>query len=274
MSGTDWGRYISEIQERKEWVKRQPHKDVFIESEDHLLLHATYFPGSCSDRAVICFHSYASEGLTDFSSLARFYLEMGYRLLVVDERAHGRSEGIYFGFGCLDRRDAVLWIREMIRRMGQDCRLVLHGISMGGATALMAAGLDLPPQVKAVTSDCAFTSAWEVFSSVLHKQYHMPAFPIMQISDRMAREKAGYGLAECNAVEEVRKAKVPILFIHGDADTFVPSRMCHELYDACASGKSILIIEGAAHAEAYHKDTEAYEGALKKFLNELEKKED
>ena len=75
-------------------------------------------------------------------------------------------------------------------------------------------------------------------------------------------------------MEEVRKAKVPILFIHGDADTFVPSRMCRELYDACASRKNILIIEGAAHAEAYHKDTEAYEGALKEFLMELENKED
>ncbi|SET31615.1 alpha/beta hydrolase [Enterocloster lavalensis] len=266
MSGTDWGRYISEIQERKEWVKRQPHKDVFIESEDHLLLHATYFPGSCSDRAVICFHSYASEGLTDFSSLARFYLEMGYRLLVVDERAHGRSEGIYFGFGCLDRRDAVLWIREMIRRMGRDCRLVLHGISMGGATALMTAGLDLPPQVKAVISDCAFTSAWEVFSSVLHKQYHMPAFPVIQIADRMTRKSAGYGLDECNAREEVKMAGVPVLFIHGEADAFAPCSMAYELYAACRSPKELLVIPGAGHAEAYYKDAERYERAVRAFL--------
>lgn len=266
MAGTDWDKYIPGIRESKEWVKSQPHKDIFIESEDHLLLHATYFPGDGSGRAAICFHGYTSEGLNDFSSIARFYLEMGYRLLVVDERAHGRSEGIYFGFGCLDRRDAMLWIREMVRRMGADCRLVLHGISMGGATALMTTGLDMPPQVKAVISDCAFTSAWEVFTSVLHRTYHMPAFPIMQIADRMTRKTAGYGLNECNAREEVKKAGVPILFIHGEADTFVPCRMARELYEACRSPKELLVIPGAGHAEAYYKDTAGYEGAVRAFL--------
>lgn len=267
MAGTDWDTYIPGIQKCKEWLKGQPQEDVFIESGDHLMLHATYFPGSGSDRAVICFHGYTSEGLNDFSSIARFYLEMGYRLLVVDERAHGKSEGIYIGFGCLDRKDAMLWIKEMVRRMGPDCKLALHGISMGGATALMTAGLRMPPQVRAVISDCAFTSAWEVFSAVLRSMYHMPAFPVMQIADRMTREQAGYGLDECNARDEVRKADVPILFIHGDADTFVPCSMVYELYEACRSPKELLVIPGAGHAEAYYKDSAAYEQAVRAFLS-------
>lgn len=225
-------------------------------------------------RTVLCFHGYTSEGINDFPCLAKFYLEQGYNVLLVDERAHGRSEGTYIGFGCLDRYDVLSWLEYLIGRFGPEQEFILHGMSMGGATVLMSSGLPLPTQVKGIVSDCGFTSAWDVFTSVLHNMYHMPAFPIMQIADRMAKAEAGYGLAECNAVREVAKAQVPILFIHGDADTFVPCRMCHELYEACASQKSILIVKGASHAEAYHKDIEAYEGALREFLSGIEKKED
>ena len=221
-----------------------------------------------SRRTVLCFHGYTSEGLNDFPCLAKFYLEQGYNVLLADERAHGRSGGTYIGFGCLDRYDVMCWIAYLTERLGADQEMILHGMSMGGATVLMCSGLDLPPQIKGIVSDCGFTSAWEVFTSVLNNQYHMPAFPIMQIADRMARAEAGYGLKECNAAEEVKKARVPILLIHGDADNFVPSRMCHELYEACASQKTMLIIEGASHAEAYHKDIAAYESALREFLSQ------
>ena len=130
----------------------------------------------------------------------------------------------------------------------------------------MTTGLTLPPQVRAAVSDCAFTSAWEVFSHVLRSMYHMPAFPVMQIADRMAREEAGYGLNECNARDEVKRAKIPILFIHGDKDTFVPCSMVYDLYNACRSPKSLLVVSGASHAEAYYKDTESYENAVDQLI--------
>lgn len=71
---------------------------------------------------------------------------------------------------------------------------------------------------------------------------------------------------ECNAAREVRKAKVPMLLIHGDADTFVPCRMCEEIYKNCASPAKKLIVKGASHAESYYKDTTAYEAALNDFI--------
>ena len=136
----------------------------------------------------MCFHGYTSEGLNDYTSIAKFYLNQGFSLMVVDERAHGKSEGTYIGFGCLDRYDALQWMEYVVERLGEDCELMLHGISMGAATVLMSTGLELPEQVKAAVSDCAFTSAWEVFSHVLRSMYHMPAFPVMQIADRMVEE--------------------------------------------------------------------------------------
>lgn len=266
MSGTNWDLYIPKIHEDKAWVKQQPQEDVFVTSHDHLKLHGTFFPCPESKRAVICFHGYTSEGLNDYSSIAKFYREQGFNLLIIDERAHGQSEGTYIGFGCLDRLDALVWIQDLVKRLGEDCQIMLHGISMGAATVLMATGLSLPPQVKAAVSDCAFTSAYEVFQSVLKTMYHLPSFPLMNISDRMAKRKAGYGLNECNAKQEVSHSHTPTLFIHGDKDTFVPCSMVYDLYDACSAEKERLIIPGASHAEAYYKDPAAYEGAILKMI--------
>lgn len=273
MAGTDWDAYVPEIRASREWLTEKPHEDVYITSRDGLRLHGTYFDCQGSKHAVVCFHGYTSEGLNDYTSIARFYMEHGFSLMIVDERAHGKSEGTYIGFGCLDRYDAKLWMEHMVERLGADCELMLHGISMGAATVLMSTGLTLPQQVKGAVSDCAFTSAWEVFSHVLRNMYHMPAFPVMQIADRMARKEAGYGLDECNARDEVKKAGIPILFIHGDADTFVPCSMVHELYEACQSPKELLVVRGASHAEAYYKDTPAYESAVEGLMGRIFEKE-
>jgi hypothetical protein len=187
-------------------------------------------------------------------------------MLLLDARAHGQSEGKYVGFGCLDRKDALRWINWAVNTCGEDVEILLHGNSMGGATVLMASGLRLPAQVKGIISDCGFTSPKYVFTHVLHSMYHLPAFPVIQIADFMNRRLAGYGMDECNAAREVAHATLPILMIHGDADTFVPSSMCEEIYASCASPKKKLIIRGAAHAESYYKDTKAYEQALDDFI--------
>ena len=266
MAGTDWDKYIPHIRECKEVLAQMPHEDMYIQSKDGLKLHATFFPCEESKKIAICFHGYTSEGMNDYSTLAIFYKENGYNLLLVDERAHGKSEGTYIGFGCLDRHDAKLWIQTMIDKLGEDCKIVLHGDSMGGATVLMTTGLDLPPQVKAAISDCAFTSAWDVFSSVLKNMYHLPPFPLLNIANEMVKRRAGYALDECNAKIEVAKASIPILFIHGDSDTFVPCSMVHELYAACKTEKKLVIIEGAGHVESCYRDAEEYEGAVKAFI--------
>lgn len=265
MSGVDWEQYTPLMKANREWLMEQPYEDLWLTSEDGLKLHATYFKGEAGKKAVICFHGYTSKGLNDYGSLAGYYLKRGYRVLLLDERAHGESEGTYIGFGYMDRLDGMLWIRRMIGEIGEDAEILLHGNSMGGATVLMSAGLELPPQVKGIISDCAFTSAKEEFTHVLHSMYHLPAFPMIQIADRVNKWRVGYGLGDCNSAHEVRKATVPILLIHGDEDCFVPCWMCKEIYANCASPKEMMIVRGAGHGESYYKDPEAYEAALDRF---------
>ena len=274
MAGTDWNQYMPLLKERRERMMAQPHEDVYKHSCDGLRLHAIYLPNEEKarekNRLVICFHGYTGQAASDFSGLSDYYLRNGYRILLVDQRAHGQSEGEYIGFGCLDRMDAQGWIEWVIEKCGEDVSILLHGTSMGGATVLMTSGLKLPVQVKGIVSDCGFTSAKEVFTHVLHSMYHLPTFPMIQISSLVNRKKAGYGLDDCNAAREVQKAEVPILLIHGDADTFVPCSMCEKIYENCASKKQKLIVKGAAHAESYYKDTEAYEQALNEFIGGIE----
>ena len=270
MAGTDWNQHMEFIGKRKEYMLAQFHEDWWNMSEDGLKLHATWFPQGEKKKIVICFHGYTSQGMNDYIGLSGYYLKKGYSMLLVDERAHGQSEGKYIGFGCLDRRDALKWIQMVVEKCGEDAEILLHGTSMGGATVLMTSSLELPKQVKGIISDCAFTSPKEVFTHVLKNMIHLPAFPIMQLSDVFNKKLAGYGLDECNAAREVKKAKVPILFIHGSGDTFVPCSMCEVLYENCTSPKQKLIIEGAAHAESYYKDTGAYENAMDMFIGSLD----
>jgi len=273
MSGTDWSKYMPLMEERKRFVMAQPHRDIYQMSFDNLKLHATYFPAINQDnkvkKFVICFHGYTGEGLSNHIAISQYFLQHGYGILLPDARAHGSSEGEYIGFGCLDRKDALTWIDWVLRECGEDVQIMLHGTSMGGATVLMASGLELPSQVKGIVSDCGFTSPKEVFTHVLNHMYHMPAFPAIQGADFLNKRLAGYGMDECNAKIEVQKACVPILFIHGSGDTFVPCSMCHEIYENCSSPKRKLIVEGAAHAESYYKDMEAYENALTDFAQEI-----
>lgn len=274
MAGTDWDRYIPTIRAAKDWLGKQPQEEIWVTSEDGLKLFGRFFPCGSSSKTVLCFHGYTSEGLNDYSTLARFYLDHGFNLLIVDERAHGRSEGTFIGFGCLDRRDAKIWIDYLVERMGEDSSILLHGDSMGAATVLMTTGLALPKQVKAAVSDCAFTSAWEVFCTVLKNMYHLPSFPIMQIANRMVKKNAGYELDECNARREVKKAQIPILFIHGKNDTFVPCSMVYELYEACRAEKKLVVIEGAGHVESCYKNPEKYEEAIRSFIFPIMERED
>lgn len=266
MAGTDWSQYVPLIEKRKEALMAQEHEDVYLMSADGLKLHATWFPQGDRKKTVICFHGYTSKGMSDYIGLSDYYMRNGYSMLLVDERAHGDSEGTYIGFGCLDRLDAVRWIQWVVDTCKEEVQILLHGTSMGGATVLMASSLALPEQVKGIISDCGFTSPKEVFTHVLHSMYHLPAFPIIQIADLVNKKRAGYGLDECNAAREVRKVTRPILMIHGSGDTFVPCSMCETIYENCSSPKQKLIVEGAAHAESYYKDTQAYEAALDEFI--------
>lgn len=266
-ANTNWNQYIPFLTERREWFDSQKTEDVYIKSFDGLKLHGTFLGVGNNKNCVICFHGYTSKGTNDFCALSKFYHDNDFNVIMVDERTHGESEGKYIGFGVLDRKDAAKWVEYAVSCFGKDVNIFLHGISMGGATVLMASGLDLPKNVKAVVADCAFTSAYDVFSHILKRDYHIPKFPIMNITEFMTKKTAGYGYSDVNTLNEVAKTKIPILFVHGEVDDFVPVWMTEKNFEACNSEKEIIIFKNADHAESYFADNVTYEKALKKYID-------
>src|SRR5699024_4928383 len=136
--------------------------------------------------------------------------------------------------------------------------IVLFGLSMGAATVMMLSGENLPDNVKVIVEDCGFTSARSVLSYQLKERFKLPAFPALQAANTVAKLRAGYRIFDASAVNQLAKATVPILFIHGEADSFVPYRMMEELYAAANTEKEKLTIPGAGHIQAVDVDPELY----------------
>lgn len=241
-------------------------QDRWLTSHDGLKLHGLYLPREDSHKyAVIC-HGYGSAPQFGGRFAAKFY-EMGYHVLAPAARAHERSEGEYVSMGWLERRDIVAWVDTLVE---QDPRaeIVLFGVSMGGATVMMTAGeADLSPNVKCVVEDCGYSSVWDEFAAQLKEQFGLPTFPVLNAASLVTQVRAGWNFKEASAVEQLKKAKLPMLFIHGEEDTFVPYAMLDVVHEACTSPeKEKLSVPGAGHGEASWEDPEGYWAAVERFL--------
>ena len=196
---------------------------------------------------------------------AKRYHDLGYHVLLPNARAHGLSEGTVRGMGWLERKDMLLWIDQIVSG-DANARIALHGVSMGGATVMMTAGEALPANVRAMVEDCGYTSAYAEFTAQLRDMFGLPEFPFMQAASLVTRIRGGYWLSEANAVRQVRKSAVPMLFIHGDQDAFVPFSMLEEVYQAATCEKEKLVVQGAGHGAAALVDPEGYWFAVQSFL--------
>jgi len=262
-------KVLSPYEINRLWLSAQEAlQTLSLHSTDNLLLKAKYLPARIpTNRTAILVHGYSADA-SSMAGFARHYHEvLGYNVLLPDNRAHGESEGRHIGFGWVDRLDLSLWIHKAIELAGPDAGLVLHGVSMGGATVLMASGDPLPPEVKAIVSDCAYSSVWEELQWRLKEDYRLPAFPVLHSATLIARVLTGRDYSKGSALAQVARSRTPTLFVHGDADTFVPYEMVHRLHRACTAEKVLCVIPEAGHAEAWDVDRETYVSHLHTFLN-------
>lgn len=218
-----------------------------LESRDKLLLDATAFTQESNLWAILC-HGYGGSNKQNTIASHQFF-EQGYNVLLPNARGHGESEGSYIGMGWDDRLDIVDWI-EYILKQDENAEIVLYGVSMGAATVMMASGEDLPTNVRAIVEDCGYTSVWDEFSYQLQMLFHIPASPVMNFASLVTKARAGWWIETGNAVEQVAKSKTPMMFIHGDSDTFVPAFMLDQVYEAASVPKEKLLVEGAGHGMA------------------------
>ena len=249
----------------KKWTETVENKKVEVKAQDEIVLRGTeYLAKDSNNKWVIVLHGYHSDP-DSVLSVGMHFSEEGYNLLIPSMRASNESEGQYIGMGWLDKDDLQCWIKLIIEQ-NEKAEIILHGSSMGAATVLMASGDNLPKNVKAIIADSGYTSVWDIFASEAKARFNLPTFPVLNMFQVVANVRANYDIKEASAVEQVKKSKTPILFIHGDADDFVPEYMCEELYSVANCIKDKLIIHDAGHTESRYKEPETYYNKIFEFI--------
>lgn len=248
-------------------VRAMVHEDCSITSFDGLKLCGKYY--ACKPGAVteIMFHGYRGSAERDLCGGVQRAFALGRNVLIVDQRTSGSSDGHVITFGIKESRDCLDWVDFAVRRFGPDVRIILTGISMGATTVLMAAGHELPKQVIGVLADCGFTSAKAIIHKVI-RQLHLPPALLYPLVKLAARLWGGFDPEADSALAAMKRCTVPVIFIHGEADDFVPCSMSRENYETCITRKQLVTVPGAGHGLAYPVDPDRYLQVLGEFFGD------
>ena len=245
-------------------LRQMPYEQFEIRSRDGLTLRGKYYEYEKGAPIEIMFHGYKGNAVRDLCGGVERCFKLKRSTIIVSQRAHGDSDGHVITFGYKERLDCIDWVNFVTERFGKDQKIILTGISMGAATVLMASGEELPTNVVSIIADCGFSSAPEMIKKTL-KELHLPPklfYPIVRLGGIFW----GDFDPECSKpIEAVKRSRVPIIFIHGDSDDFVPTYMSQRMYEVCPTEKSIFIAEGAAHGLAFPKDQEGYYASVTEF---------
>ena len=263
--------YRDELIEGRRWVKSHELEDFSVTSYDGLTLRAKFLAAQDMRAVVLMMHGYRSNPLHDFSLAIKEYHEMGVSCMLPYQRAHGESEGKYICFGVRERRDAVSWCK-LIEEKFPGVPIILDGMSMGAATVMMASGLELPGAVRGIVADCGFTSPRDIMASVMKERFNMAPFPFLYTTALAARVFAGFG-TKVSTETELKKNKLPLLLIHGEADHFVPHSMSERNYEAARDVCDVkfLSFPNAGHGLSFLTDRDRYIEEVKNFVDKCVK---
>ncbi len=256
----------NELDKGKEWFDSATKERIAIRSSsDKRNIHADYiFADNDSDVFVIVIHGYTSSP-RNMGVYAKKYHELGYNVIMPSLNGHGYSENNSVTMGWNDRIIVIDWINFLIENY-PNCKIILHGVSMGAATTMMATGEDLPNNVKAAVADCGFTSVWDIFSKKI-TAVTKSEFPVLNSASTVNKIISGVDFKTASSVEQLKKSKTPTIFLHGEKDTFVPYEMLDVVYEAAACDKEKVTIPNAPHARNACADPELYWNSILKFIN-------
>ncbi len=241
------------------------YERIRIKSSDGIDLSARYYHNSDASPLAICCHGYRSTSVRDFCGGAKMLFEHGLNVLLIDQRSHGQSGGSTITFGIKERYDCLDWINYSIGRFGNDMKIMLYGLSMGGTTVLMACGLALPKNVVSVLADCPYSSPGDIIKKVMKNDMKLPLvlYPAIYLG---ALIFGRFRLNETTACESVKNSTIPIVIIHGEADSFVPCEMSEQIYESNKKMITRYTFPNADHGLSYITDTERYRIAVDAFI--------
>ncbi len=265
--GKEFDPYRAQMQAWAEETAALPYRELSLRSFDGLTLWAKFYEFSPGAPIELMFHGYRGTAQRDFCGGVQRAFSLGHSALIVDQRGAGKSGGRVLSFGVKESNDCLGWARLAAKEFGSQTKLILTGISMGAATVLMAAGKELPENVIGILADCGYTSAREIIQSVM-KTLKLPVgllYPFVRLG---AQIYGGFCLEDTPPIEVMKRCKLPVLFVHGEADHFVPCRMSRENFEACCAVKRLLTVPGAGHGMSYLLEPVGYQNALREFFGD------
>ena len=265
---THYKKYARMIQESHQWLMEHGAKDLWIESEDGLKLHALWVSAPNAVGTILLAHGYRSTPLVDFGPAFAGYYARGLNLLIPTQRSHGRSEGKYITFGVKESGDMLRWVSYHNLHFGKQ-PFILSGLSMGASTVMYMLDEALPKNIKAAIVDCGFTSPRQIIGSVFRSVAHMPDNIFLWPCEWFARVFAGFSLKGKDSRKTLARNKLPILMVHGKADGFVPCYMTEQGYETCTGDKRILLVEGADHGVSYLLEPEKYNHLINELFTQV-----
>ena len=216
-------------------------------------------------------HGWRSTWADDFGLIADFWHDNDCTVLYVEQRARGDSEGEYICFGLQERYDCLAWINYVNERTGGSLPIYLCGVSMGATTVLMTAGMKLPSTVKGIVADCGFTSPDQIWQYVAKNKIHIPYGRMTSnFANSISKEKIGLTADDYSTIEAMKECNVPVLFVHGTDDGFVPIEMTYQNYKACIAPKQLFVVPGAEHGMSYIENKLEYEQMFKKMWDDYD----
>lgn len=261
--------YLPHHERMVNWIKdirAMPHTVVSIGSFDGLTLYGKYYEYEKGAPIELMLHGYRGDSERDLCGGVARAFALGHSVLIIDHRACGKSDGRVISFGINESRDAHRWIEYIIGNINKDAKIILTGVSMGAATAMICAGEELPPNVVGVLADCGYTSAKDIIQKVM-RDMKLPPKLIYPFAKIAAKVLGHFDLEEKSPIESMKRCRLPVIFIHGDVDSFVPHEMSVENYNACAcEHKKLVTVKGAGHALCYVVDSDNYVKELKAFF--------
>ena len=251
-----------EIEEKYENLEK---KDIFLVSFNNSKLKAKkIYNNKKTDNWILLCHGFGGTNVVIQNAALKF-LKLGFNLLIPDLRGFGETQGDYIGWGWHDRIDICDWCKKIVEE-NENAKIVLWGMSMGASAVMAACGEDISKNVKAAIEDSGYSSLWSQFFYQYKLFYKTPAAPVLALASSFAKIKLGFSFKEVDLVKQVKNSKIPMLFIHGEKDTFVPTTMVQKVYDACYSPKQKLIIKNSKHMEGMFENKELYWTTIKYFL--------
>ncbi len=244
--------------------RKLPFEELEVQSFDGLKLKGWFLKGNPKE-VVILVHGYKSSPELDFCDRIKIYQDRGSSILLIHQRSHGLSQGRYIGFSELERFDISEWVNK-INSMYDNPDIYLHGVSMGGASVIHTADMNLK-NIKGIVDDCGFDSIRNITKALMKDMYKMPYSPIGNVAGMFSKVLAGIDFDKTVGEECVKNTDIPIVFIHGLEDHFVPSYMSIDMYRVCKSKCELLMVVGAGHSAAYMMAEKKYTDIVNRLLD-------